>query len=319
MARIFWEHFWGQHTRQWTNPPSLSATGGPFDNGPYALQGNTAAKFVTFPTSYTDLYWAMYYNPDDLGASDWFGFRLGAGSTLATLGLNASQRLVLKVGGTQVGSTGTYNFAVDTWAHIQFRYKIADASGIFEAIVNGVPDVSFAGDTKPGSDAAYDTFLLLQSVTANRFTFIVADDAAYPGQVKFAKRNPTGDSATNNAWTPSTGSTKFPNVDDIPPDDDGTYNFSGTNGQRQGHTHAAHTLPATATVVAAITEVLAKGDASLKTGVRSSSSEVYGTSQTLNSGAYGLVKNRTTTDPNGGGAIALSALNAMETIYETVI
>ena len=63
---------------------------------------------------------------------------------------------------------------------------------------------------------------------------------------------PTGNSATDNAWTAGTGGNKWDEVDEIPADDDTTYIKSTATSQAQSFTHAAVSDPGSSGNVLAV-------------------------------------------------------------------
>ncbi len=112
---------------------------------------------------------------------------------------------------------GTVAVSPSTWVHIQIHYKCADV-GVFETIIDGVPDITYNGDTKP-SDSD-----LISSVrfagTALSVDGYYLDDVAigtggWPGDIRFDAVLVDSDESV--AWSRSAGTDNYALVDERPP------------------------------------------------------------------------------------------------------
>lgn len=105
-----------------------------------------------------------------------------------------------------------------TWHHIQLHYLAADA-GVFETIIDGVPDISYSGDTQPGASDQISGITLGSSYSS---TYLDVDDLAigtggWPGDIRFDPIFVDGDVAGECDWSPSAGSDHYALVDEVPP------------------------------------------------------------------------------------------------------
>jgi|WetSurSiteA1Bulk_404760.scaffolds.fasta_scaffold01970_5 hypothetical protein len=60
-------------------------------------------------------------------------------------------------GGTLVAS-GSITFAQQAWYLLEWRLKIADSGGVSQVKIDGVMDMDYTGDTKPGADTTIDNW-----------------------------------------------------------------------------------------------------------------------------------------------------------------
>jgi len=143
--------------------------------------------------------------------------------------LGDSKEIVLKRDGTtwdlyidgvlaQVGTVATVN---EAWQHVQARMFIDD-SGTVETKVDGVSDIDYSGDTKPGASAEIAWFLLENDPATPGYLNMYVDDivcgtGGWPGDIRFDGLLPTGDVETE--WTPSAGVDHYALVDERPPSD----------------------------------------------------------------------------------------------------
>jgi hypothetical protein len=124
--------------------------------------------------------------------------------------------------GAGLVATGTAVLSINVNAYlIELRYKIADAGGVIQVKVNGVLDIDYSGDTKPGTDTQMN-FLLLGFVSGSTvgcyyIDDLIIDTANWIGDTRIQGIKPDG-AGSSTQWTPSTGS-NYACVDEIPPDD----------------------------------------------------------------------------------------------------
>jgi hypothetical protein len=151
-----------------------------------------------------------------------------------------------------LASTSGGLWSSNTTYKVEIYIKIDDTAGRVVMKLNGVTVLDFTGDTKPGTDTTFDSFLLGKSVPGfpiansgySYFDNVVVDDTEWPGDTKIAGVFPTG--AGNSAqWTPSAGA-NWDCVEEVPPSD-ADYITTNTVGQKD--TYAASDLPADASAV----------------------------------------------------------------------
>jgi hypothetical protein len=124
---------------------------------------------------------------------------------------------------------------------------------------------------------------------------------------------PTG-AGSSTDFTPSTGS-NWQNVDDVPANGDTDYNSSATVGNKDRYAMAD--LPGTfAGTVLSVTHgyVARKDDAGVRSvagNIRSGSSETAGVTNALST-SYQHYADTIWTDPNGGGALSATVVNALQ-------
>jgi len=143
--------------------------------------------------------------------------------------------------GNTVLETGTTALSVDTWYFFEIKWTIDNTTGVFELRINGsaTPELDFSGDTQNGG-AAYAQNVNLDSTTSgNDFDdFYVADSAGgqdFYGDVTVETLVADGAGASA-SFTPSAGS-NYQNVEELPTDDDTTYNESSTVDHDDRFTH----------------------------------------------------------------------------------
>jgi hypothetical protein len=134
--------------------------------------------------------------------------------------------------GSTVLETGTFSMSVDTWTWLEMKWTIDNTTGVFELRINGsaTPDIDFSGDTQNGGSAYADAISLEGSNDNHDYDDLyVADDAGsqdFLGDVTVETLVADGTGAASD-FTPSAGS-NYQNVEELPTDNDTTYNESST-------------------------------------------------------------------------------------------
>ena len=169
----------------------------------------------------SEYYIAFLWRPTDNTNVSIFGVSYD-GNKLLGLRVNGSNNLEVYRNTTLI-STGSKSISVSTTYLIEARFKISDTVGVAQIKVNGILDIDFSGDTKPGADTTINKIKIgywpIASGYGSKAYFdnVVVDDAAWIGETKIQAIAPTAaGNATN--WTPSVGS-NYDCVDDIPPSD----------------------------------------------------------------------------------------------------
>lgn len=159
-----------------------------------------------------------------------------SGTTHIRLTIDTDNRFRIYRDGTLLG-TGSYVYALGSWVYLELGAKIDDSSGEVVLRVNGnVTDISLTGqDTRNGATAAVDTVALYTHDSSQRVddwsVWTAAGDSpstGLPGDLRVRTKAVTSDAAV--AFARSAGSDNFANVDEMPSDEDSTYNSSATAG-----------------------------------------------------------------------------------------
>jgi len=152
---------------------------------------------------------------------------------------------ILRVGVVLV--TGTFAMTTDVWTYLELKVVIHDSVGKIELRINGnpTPDIDFTGDTSDFAADEIDGFKLQGAGQNLDYDDFYLDDSAFHGDVFVETLVADGAGAAAD-WTPSAGS-NFENVEELPPDDDTTYNESLTVTDKDRFTHGD--LPANTNVV----------------------------------------------------------------------
>lgn len=232
--------------------------------------------------------------------------------------LTATTRFLrIKRNGTTV-VTGTHAIPLNTWTQVNVHLKIGDAAaGACHTSVDGVADISdTAGDYKNGGTGAIDTYNFRgasgQGMRIDDLhTWSGNDDK---GNSRVLGRLPASD-GNYTAWSLSTGTDHYANVDDAAPDGDSTYNYSGTTGQRDSYVMQPSSLPGSATILAvgvtAVARKLDIGSRLLNLFLRVSGTDYHDAVDQNPPYSYNGLQAFWATNP-AGGAWTVSAADAAE-------
>lgn len=136
-------------------------------------------------------------------------------------------------------ATSSSAIPLNTWCYIELKTFINDTTGTLELRVNGTTVATYTGDTKQSSSLnTARTIRLAGGVYSNAYGYIddlyVCDGTGttnndFLGDCRVDTLYPNG--VGNSAqFTPTGSATNWENVDEIPPDEDTSYNASGTAG-----------------------------------------------------------------------------------------
>jgi len=336
MARIGDWGFEGGHELMFSESPDMSVTTAGFITGQYGVRGGlgggTARAILPLPSSYSELYVGKNFNSTSYSTTGAiFGWRK-SGTVLGSIRLTTGRNITLYVGTSQV-ATGTTVLHDDSSYNFQIRVKIGNTTtGSIQVKVDGNLDINYdSQDTQPGADADINEWQLGNLGIAAGGGVAVYDDLiindttggfndGWPGIRYIYPALPTGDSASNNAWSRSTGSNGYQLVDERPHNTT-DYVFSTTNGQQQGFTHAASGVPASSTVKAVRFDYVAYkvSDGQLKVGTRSSSTEDLSAAQNLGISPTVLTAYYENDPATSAAWASISAADAAESLVESVI
>src|SRR3989304_495806 len=212
--------------------PAITTVGSNVRSGLAAYRYSSGSQYSDkiLPAALSEFYFKLGYKRD--GATS-VGTRIPAwfatSTELGSIRLNTTTHLLEHYVGPTLTTTGTIVIPLSTHCVIECHVKIGDApNGIVETKVDGIPDISFAGDSKPGADAAANMLRVYSMVSSgmniddlalNDTTGGVDDSWCGDGKIILQTPNGAGD---NTGLTPSAGS-NYECVDEFPNDGDTTY------------------------------------------------------------------------------------------------
>jgi hypothetical protein len=223
---------------------------------------------------------------------------------------------------TTLVATGTTALGFSTTHLIEVRVKVADSGGIIQVKLNGVLDIDYSGDTKPGTNTQFDILRIAGTGSAYAHGWwddLVVDDAAWIGDTKIQGIRPT---AAGNAaqWTPSAGA-NFQCVDEVPPDD---ADYVETNTAAILDTHGFGDLVGSIESIKCV-QVHARSvkegaptPQNLQLAVRSGATDYFSGNKAVPAAAPKGLFNIWETDPNTAAAWLASGVNAAEFGYKAV-
>ena len=216
--------------------------------------------------------------------------------------------------GTQL-DIGTVPLALGIWYYIEFKVTIHNSTGEAEARVNGVTHASVSGaDTQNTANATADRIYVGIDINTTVYLDDIymcdgvdsgvsgAPNDDFLDDVRVEACFPNGNGNSSQLVGQDANSTdNYLNVDETDPDDDTTYNESGTVGQKDTYTYTNLT-PTTGTVYGVqILPYARKTDAgsrSIVTVARLSTTEEDGPVQALST-SYQYLEDIREGDPNG--------------------
>jgi len=244
---------------------------------------------------------------------------------IGSLRVNADSGVLLVYVGSGGVDTGTNPFLQSAWNLIEIHEIISDVSGLIEVKLNGVDDIYYSGDTKPGGDTGVGTF---QFGGVSQGNFCYVDDIALNDTSGTENTSWCGDghieliipvSDDSVQWTPLSGSTNYGMVDEIPPDDDTTYVSASSTGYTD--IYGLSSFDGTGKLIKAIyAEGRAKdNDASsgqIKLGFATSGCTVLSNSITLPSTYSSITGSYTSINPETSGSWTESDINNIKFVIE---
>lgn len=293
-------------------------------NGGYAYQA--------LPSSYSKLYVKLnlnYLNPEaqDIGIVA-LDAGVGYGANLSMfLKLNSDSGDVKLYVNNSLVSTSSGTGVAGAWHLVEIMYdynttnivvkwnyaEIIDYTG---AIDNNIDYITLANADSPSISNYYEYYF--DDVCVNDDTGTINN--SWVGNSAIRLLNPTADVSSD--FTPSTGSDNYAMVDDIPPDDDTTYNQSLVSNNID--TFSISSTPSIGTgqeINAVQSLVVARADvdiSSLKHILVSSTTTDSGTTETANVSLYELTHKIHDVDPNTSAQWTEANVNAVKVGYEMI-
>jgi hypothetical protein len=180
--------------------------------------------------------------------------------------------------------TSTFVMPVNTWTYMELKVLVHDSAGTVELRFNGntTPDINLTSqDTQTTATAEVDQVELHSDALLYDWDDLYLDDTTFHGDV-FVETIVADGVGTDADFTPSAGS-NFENVEELPTDNDTTYNESLTVDDRDRFTHG--NIPAdTETVLGVQVGIWCKktvaGDREVRTLAHDGVTEGEGAAQT---------------------------------------
>lgn len=227
------------------------------------------------------------------------------------------------------GTTSTFTIPLGAYIHFAVKCVLHASAGAWIVQVNGAEVLNVSGIDTTTTANNYATQVSLAGGINRTGTFYYDDWIVYDtsgttyndflGDKRVIEQAPTGDGGTMQ-FTPSTGTSGFAMVDEVPPDGDTSYIEDATVGHVARLTFPS--LPvSTGTVLSADVVWYGRktdaGTRTIKGSVKSGASTASGADTALAT-TYGYGRGQFDTDPNGGGAWTIAAVNAAEYGVEVV-
>lgn len=225
------------------------------------------------------------------------------------------------------GSTelGTVVIPFNTWVFLEMRVVISDTVGEVELKVNGVSAFNVTGiDTKNAGAAGVDEVRLNGDSLVAQWDDTYVNDSSgsaphntFYGDISVKAVRPAANDTV--AFTPLT-STNVSNIDDTTVDDDATYNYGGTVGDKDLFTVSGYTQVIPTDVVLGVAlRVHARRESASRTlrpVLKNSSTTVNGTATSLGT-VYTELTQYAYVDPATSAAFAdAAAVNSLRIGYE---
>jgi len=185
--------------------------------------GNGAWLHKVLPQPLTEVYIQFAYRTGWSSTAVFFLISKG-GTDIVSISKDGNYRLQVCSGsGGTVYCTGVTPIQQNVWYVIELHFKMADAGGIIELKIDGNPEATFSGDTKPGADASFDRMRWGASTGATSFNLddvVVFDTAGevnngWPGGLKVVLLKPNADGGSVQ-WQPTPTGSHFACVDEVP-------------------------------------------------------------------------------------------------------
>lgn len=192
--------------------------------GSYSYRFGTYDWMEKILPALTEVFVQFAFYPRNTGSWTFFSLRKGT-ADLVSIKKNTYERLEVCQGwGGTVYCTGVTSLQVNTWYVVELHFKLDDANGLIELRVDGNPEASFAGDTKPGTEADFDKVRWRSPTSGNDFDVddIVVFDAtgtvnnSWPNGLKVVLLKPNADGSVTD-WTPTPVGDHYACVDETPP------------------------------------------------------------------------------------------------------
>lgn len=294
---------------------------GPFGMNCITIVGSDLFKKSFFPNTYSTLYinyWFRFTQTPPLSKCRLISsMDTTAGAVQLSLSVDDAG-FYLVVGNTVVASPGFLGVVIGNWYHGEIK-MVLGSSGSFQFKLNGVTAINYTGNTISTANSwtdqiafgCIDGFGLNTTSLSSIFMYDNIGGAPndFVGIRRIYTLMPVADSATSglNQFTTNptqTTGNHFKNVNEVPPDDDASYNSSSTVGQRESY--RVQPLPSTVTNIVTVSpfnraRLDDAGTHTQKITARNSSTDALGTAQGLTA-SYTYFQDSFPADPSTGVA-----------------
>lgn len=297
---------------------SISASYAYADSYGARLLNSTTAKIVFYVESFSlsSIDIGCWYRPQGLSGNNVIQVNLDDGKSIQ-LRLNTSGFWDLRIDGVLV-DTGTVRSVTAQWQNIQIRIVIAD-SGTVDTRVNEQDDISYSGDTKPGTGTiASAVYWANASWTTWDVDCLAIGTGGWPGSGVYYTLLPNADTAVAD-WDPSTGSDLYAMVDEQPASDsDYIYSDTDADEVELDLTDAPAEVENIVSIIASVRAWKVSGTEQLIIGIDSGGVEDDSAAQVLQVFATYL-QHAVDVDPNTSLAWTNAALDSLKLRLESVI
>ena len=211
---------------------AITTTAANVRSGSAAYRFSSGSQYCNknLPSALSEFYFKLGYKRD--GATSG-GTRIPAwfatSTELGSIRLNTTTHFLEHYVGTTLTTMGTIQIPLSAHCVVEVHVKIGDApNGIVQTKVDGILDIDFAGDTKPGADTAANMLQVysmisngmnIDDLALNDTSGGVDDSWCGDGRVGMQTPNAAGDVT---GLTPSSGN-NYECVDDFPNDGETSY------------------------------------------------------------------------------------------------
>jgi len=305
----------------------LQTTGGRFGNGPRGQVNNSGRQDFNFPGAPTaTIRLGTAFQVQDgatMGSGNPLVAFLDANTIQCYITINTATRLLeLRRGdNTLLATAGSTPVQNASWYYLEVICTLSNTVGQVSVQLDGVAVITTAANLDNVNSAAVQcTGIRIQGGNSgsglNLYCdmFCADDVAAFQGESRVTLLTPAADGAAS-AWTPSTGTTLFNLVDEIPPNGDTDYISSATAGQQALFTFSNLTYTP-ATVFAVQTSLYARKDdaaaRSIAGLVRSGGTTTAGTTYNLTTSYLDIYLDMWALNPTTAAAWTAAEVDGME-------
>ncbi len=308
------------HATEVLNFGSPGRTGGQY----MTINATTGLARYSFTPS-TELFYTYWIYPtgSPLAAADFVNFISTDGVTQLNVRISTGRILSLRRAGVTL-VTGTNALTLNQWLRIDVQMTCADSGGIFSLYVNGVLELSFAGDTRASGVALVDRIELGTYNQSWRYDDLVICNSlgsvnnGFIGNASVKALFPSG-AGDSTEWSPTTANPNWQNMGSP----------TGTGLQDANFTHASGDLDRYAlddlgvdstNIKGVVVTATTKRIASTKTVKLSAKSgaSVSESAAVAPTAAWGIIDHVVESDPATAAAWTRTAVNAMSAGVETV-
>lgn len=258
MTRIFTEGAEFNDLIFWNTTSSMLISGTK-RSGNYSYHFADYGRYVTKAiSSLSEFYirFAVYTSGFDTGSYSIFRWYKDT-TNLGDIRINGQYAIVQAAVNNVVVASGSSTFTTSNWHLIEVHVIIAD-SGSIQVKYDGILEINYSGDTKPGSDT-YTNILYFYGLNWNLLVDDIAlndtngsTDNSWCGDGRIILLTPSG-SGTTNSWVNSgnvSGSANYLYVDEFPYDSDTTYVYASgsSTGDKDKYAMSSFSKPTGSTI-----------------------------------------------------------------------